>query len=572
MQMPKPSARADALNCLYRIGSLVNSTEDPGEALGLILDEIVRVLKASSASIALLSPDTTRLNIEVSRGHEGSVSCVELKPGQGITGWVALHGRPLLVPDVSQDSRYYELKPGIRSELAVPMEMMGQIIGVVNCDSEQANTFTEEDMAFLGLLTNEAVKVVGRLWLMRQLKAKAEQLEAIILAAQSLVHERDLPGVVADLATHTCQLAGCRAVAVYSVSDDEATLTLEHTGGDTGDSRLAPAISCNETALGTVVSRKRQVESHNAGRDEEYLFIRLSPPLAESSLLGTPIIFDNAVLGVLLVIYGAPHRFSNDDKRLLATIASIGASALQNARLYSRVFSSEENLRRSERLTTLGLLAAEIAHEIRNPLTVIKLLFDTLDLRFAPGDARGQDLEVIREKISHLEQIVSRVLTYGKHQAGAFTRLNLTEIITDTLLLMRLKLEQCRVKVDFVPAPQCQSCWIEADKGQVQQVLLNLFLNAVQAMPDGGRIRIQLWADTTRQGNFVRLRIADTGHGMPEDVRANAFESFLTGRKDGTGLGLAIVKRIMRSHHGDVSVESSNPDGTSFSLQFPAAT
>ncbi|MDR2862992.1 MAG: GAF domain-containing protein [Puniceicoccales bacterium] len=559
--------RPAALDCLYRIGSLVNGTEDPREALDLILDEIVRVLGASSASIALVDPDTALLRIEVSRGHEAGVPEANLALGQGITGWVALHARPVLVADVSQDNRYYELKPGIRSELAVPMEMMGQVIGVVNCDSDRTHAFTEADQAFLGLLTNEATKVIGRLWLLRQFKAKAAQLETIILAAQSLVHERDLPRIVSDLAEHTRQLAACRAVAVYSVSGD--MLRLEHLAGELGGSGLAAEIDRRDTSLGVVAARARQVEVFHAGRNEEFLFEKLELPMADTSLLATPVVFDNEVLDVLLVIQGGPHRFSNDEKRLLATIASIGASALQNARLYSRVFSSEESLRRGERLTALGLLSAEIAHEIRNPLTVIKLLFDTLDLHFAPGDVRGQDLQVIREKLAHLEEIVSRVLNYGRHQSGAFVRIDLGGVIADTLLLMRLKFEQSRVKVDFQP-PEANH-WIEADKGQVQQVLLNLFLNAIQAMPDGGAIGIRLWHDADAPGGAqVRIQISDTGPGIPAEVRSRVFESFLTGRKEGTGLGLAIVKRIMRSHHGDIDVESSGPSGTVFALRFPA--
>jgi signal transduction histidine kinase len=563
-ETPLPSSAS--LACLYRIGSLVNSTDDPREALDLILDEIVRVLGASSASIALLNPSTGRLSIEVSRGHEGGAADIELNPGQGITGWVALHARPLLVPDVRRDGRYFEIKPGVRSELAAPMEIMGQVVGVVNCDSDRAGAFTEDDKSFLGLLTNEAAKVVGRLWLVRQLKTRALQLEAIILAAQSLVHERDVPRVLSDLAAHTRQLAGCRAVAVYLAEED--VMRLRQLDGDTGASRLAPVVARKETSMGVVVSRARQVEVFHAGRAEEALFEKLDAALADSTLLATPVVFEKEVLGVLLVIQDGAHRFSDDEKRLLSTIASIGASALQNARLYARVFSSEENLRRGERLTTLGLLAAEIAHEIRNPLTVIKLLFDSLDLRFDAGDARGEDMQVIREKLANLEEIVSRVLNYGRHQTAAFARLDLGAAVAETLLLMRLKFEQSRVRVDFSrDEPPASPCWIDADKGQVQQVLLNLFLNAVQAMPDGGCVRVRLWRD----GGRVHLCVADTGRGIPEEMRGKVFESFLTGRKEGTGLGLAIAKRIMRSHHGDIAVESSDATGTVFALWFPAA-
>ncbi|MDR1817520.1 MAG: GAF domain-containing protein [Puniceicoccales bacterium] len=578
---------AATLECLYRIGSLVNSTDDPAEALGLILEEIVRALGASSASIALLDPDTSRLRIEAARGHSRDTTGWEFAPGQGVTGWVALHGRPLLVPDTRLDGRYVEIKKGVLSELAVPMEMLGAVIGVVNCDSERANAFDADDQSFLGVLTGEAAKVVGRLWQMRKLRLKAARLEAVILAAQSLAHERDTPRVLADLATHTRQLAGCEAVAFYGVED--GALRLRHLDGNLPGSSLAREVATADTALGVVVSRRRQLEVARAGRNEECLFERLGPVLAGTSLLATPVVLEREVFGVLLVVQGTPHRFSDDEKRLVATLASIGASALQNARLYARVFASEESLRRGERLTLLGMLAAEIAHEIRNPLTVIKLLFDALDLRFKRGDARGEDVRVIHEKLAHLEEIVGRVLDYGRSRAVTFERNDLGDIIAGTLRLMRLKFEQSHARVEFTREGGGDAGFpVEADKGQVQQVLLNLFLNAIQAMPAGGVIRLHLWRAEASAGGAgnggvaggvagagavaagaVCLRVADTGGGMPAAVRERLFDSFLTGRKEGTGLGLAVAKRIMRNHHGDIALESSDTGGTVFVLWFP---
>jgi signal transduction histidine kinase len=565
-------APAESLAVLYRIGSIVNSTEDPVEALRLILAEVSRVLGASSATIALLNPNNGKLCIEVAHGHGAGVVGWEIAPGQGVTGWVAMHGVPLLVPDVRRDPRYFQLREGVRSELAAPLEMLGQVVGVVNCDSDRIAAFNDDDRSLLSLLTNEAAKVVGRLWLLRQLKAKAAQLEAIIAAAQALARERAMPRILSDLAAHTRQLVGAKAVAVYLAETDSeknpaaAMLRLARLDGSLGASRLAEAVRCADTALGVTITRSRQVEVPRAGRHEEFLFAKLDTALADSSLFATPIVFDGEPLGALLVIQGAPHRFSDETRRLLSTIAAIGASAMQNARLYARVFDSEENLRRGERLGTLGLLAAEIAHEIRNPLTVIKLLFDTLDLRFPAGDARAEDVQVIREKLSHLEQIVTRVLEYGRSRAVTFEVIHLGAVVAQTLLLMRLKIEQSRVRVIFENVAGDAADIVSADKGQVQQVLVNLLFNALNAMPDGGEIHLKL----TRESDGVMLRVADTGTGVPDALRDKVFASFLTGRKEGTGLGLAVAKRIMRAHHGDILLENTSPAGTTFLLRFPA--
>jgi signal transduction histidine kinase len=556
---------ARVLDCLYRVGAFVNATEDPREALDFILEEIVRTLNASSASIALVEPATGSLRIEVSNGlDEASVTQV-IEQGQGITGWVALYAKPQRIPDVSRDPRYVEIRKGIRSELAVPMELMGNVIGVVNCDSDRLDAFTEQDVAFLALLTNEASKAVGRIWLLRQLRSKAAQLEALVRAAQGLARERDEPGISQDLARHTRGLLGARACAYYKIVDD--VLLLKHLDGDLSGSELAPSIAVNQTSLGTVVGRGRPVVVPVAGKTEEHLFTKLSEPVASSSLLAVPVRYEDDTFGVLMCVAMGAYRFSDDDKHLVTALSSFGASSIQNSRLYAKVFTVEEGLRRSERLTALGLLSAEVAHEIRNPLTVMKLLSDTLSQGMAPDDPKVEDLGVMREKIAHMEGVVSRVLGMSKAQSGAFRVVDLRKATENAVLLLRLKLQQLGVKVEVdgdqvIPA-------VEGNPGQIQQVFLNLMMNGVQAMTGGGLLSLHLGVEPGAQGEVVVVRITDTGTGIPQEILPKIFDSFFTSREDGTGLGLAIVKRIMRDHRGDIIVESTGPGGTTFKFWFP---
>ena len=147
------------------------------------------------------------------------------------------------------------------------------------------------------------------------------------------------------------------------------------------------------------------------------------------SVLAAPMLFEGEVMGVLAIFTDRVRLFDNDEKRLCSALASLGAVALQNSRLYARVFASEESLRKNERLTTLGLLAAEIAHEIRNPLTVLKLLHGGLGLDFAEGDPRRTDMRVIGEKLDQLEAIVTRVLNFAKAPTSLHSRHQVAEII-----------------------------------------------------------------------------------------------------------------------------------------------
>jgi signal transduction histidine kinase len=556
---------ARVLDCLYRVGAFVNATEDPREALDFILEEVVRTLGASSASIALVEPATGSLRIEVSNGLEAASVSEIIGQGQGITGWVALYAKPQRIPDVSKDPRYFEIRKGIRSELAVPMELMGNVIGVVNCDSDRLDAFSEQDLAFLSLLTNEASKAVGRIWLLRQLRSKAAQLEALVRAAQGLARERDEPGISQDLARHTRGLLGIRACAYYKIVDD--VLLLKHLDGDLSGSELAPSIAVNQTSLGTVVGRGRPVVVPLAGKTEEHLFTKLSEPVASSSLLAVPVRYEDDTFGVLMCVAMGAYRFSDDDKHLVTALSSFGASSIQNSRLYAKVFTVEEGLRRSERLTALGLLSAEVAHEIRNPLTVMKLLSDTLSQGMAPDDPKVEDLDVMREKIAHMEGVVSRVLGMSKAQSGAFRVVDLRKATDNAVLLLRLKLQQLGVKVE-VHGDQVIPV-VEGNPGQIQQVFLNLMMNGVQAMTGGGLLSLHLGVEPGSQGEVVVVRITDTGTGIPQEILPKIFDSFFTSREDGTGLGLAIVKRIMRDHRGDIIVESTGPGGTTFKFWFP---
>jgi signal transduction histidine kinase len=304
---------------------------------------------------------------------------------------------------------------------------------------------------------------------------------------------------------------------------------------------------------------------HNAEAHE-----LLDVPLAGDvrSALLAPISSDGAVIGVLATYGTRPHRHNNDEKRLLGTLANLSAVAIANARLYARVFQSEEILRKNETFTTLGLLAAEIAHEVRNPLTVIKLLYSSLQLEFPKGDPRIKDTKIIGDKLNQLEATVTRVLNLAKAPAAIHSRWPLDEIISETILLVRLKLHQSMVSVEYEPAPE--HIVVEANKGQLQQVLLNLLLNSTHAMPKGGRISIRTTHTSRAEGNDgVIIDVMDTGCGIPVELQSRLFSSVLTGHTEGTGLGLAIVKRIIQSHRGDISLLTTGPTGTTFRITLP---
>jgi signal transduction histidine kinase len=557
-----------ALPAHLAIASLAAWIHDPTLALREMLDILVRTFGADAGAIALLSPDNGRLVTEIETGPGARAGRGDLKPGHGITGWCVLNQRSILVPDVTADPRYISIRPAARCEMAAPMMQTDQIVGVIDLESDRVGGFTPADLTLLEFLALESAQVMQRLWQFRHLGSKARQLESLITAGQSLVTKLDQQELFDTLTREACQMLQARACALYLHDARTATIRFASLTNVTPTARPTAPIPLDSSLMAAAVHTKRQTWFQDIQSPEFRELADLPADATLCSVLATPMLFEGEVLGVVAVFTDRTHRFDNDEKRLCAALASLGSVALQNARLYARVFASEDVLRKNERLTTLGLLAAEIAHEIRNPLTVLKLLHGGLGT-FPEGDPRRTDMRVISEKLDQLEAIVGRVLNIAQAPSNIHSRWSLVEIIDDTLALVRLKFAQGKVTTHF--EPPARPLFVDVHKGQMQQVLLNILINATQAMPDGGTITLAASVAERPGGSQVQLDITDTGSGVPDGIREKIFDSFLTGRSDGTGLGLAIAKRIVHSHHGDIALLNTGSSGTTFRITLPLA-
>ena len=247
-----------------------------------------------------------------------------------------------------------------------------------------------------------------------QLRTKANQLESLVVMSQRLAGEIDSDMLMETLARQGRHLMDADGSAFFELGTEGEKLHLHSLIVENETIKDPVTISLSQSALGSVIYRRKQVEVTDLNFTEENDFLLILQKQGFVSMLASPIIFGDQVIGVIIAYTNQSRRFNNEERKVFQTLAEIGALAIQNARLYSRIFASEESLRRNEKLTTLGMIAAEIAHEIRNPLTVIKLLFDSLNLEFANKDPRHTDVQVIGEKLNQLEEIVERVLSFGR--------------------------------------------------------------------------------------------------------------------------------------------------------------
>ncbi|MGI8967333.1 MAG: GAF domain-containing protein, partial [Limisphaerales bacterium] len=492
--------------------------------------------------------------------------------GEGITGWVARTGQPARVGDVKKDARYIMLRRAIRSELAVPLEVKGEIRGVLNVDSQRENAFTASDEELLAAFASQAAKVIHHTWLYEQLRLKARLFETLVNVGQTINSTLHLNDALKVITREAAVLMNAKMASLLMLDESGQWLDLRASFGASEIYIKKPRLSLAESLLGIVVRRKKPLQVENVQTSSRYQNIEVARQEGLVSLLSVPLIFSGQAIGALNVYKAPAHNFSNEEIHILSALSDLSGLAIEKARLYERVVDVEEQLRQNEKLSALGLLAAEVAHEIRNPLTVMKMMFHSLDLKFSADDPRSRDAQIMGEKMEHLNKIVEQILDFARKAEPHFTPTNLNELIEDLGLLIRHKLRN--QKIDWISRLEENLPRLMADAAQMAQAFLNLALNAIEAMPDGGKLTISSKAifDAGEKQRPSRLMIEfkDTGPGMSKEQRHRAFTSLLsTTKRKGTGLGLAIVAKVIEAHRGKIKIKSPQKKGTAICITLP---
>jgi signal transduction histidine kinase len=224
----------------------------------------------------------------------------------------------------------------------------------------------------------------------------------------------------------------------------------------------------------------------------------------------------------------------------------------------------EEQLRRTERVAELGTLASGMAHEIGTPMNVILGRAEYLMDRVTDEPVK-KGLKTIVAQVERITRVMNQLLTFARRKPREPRPVALEQVIDNSLEMFRERLSNHRVDVSTDIDPGCTT--VVADSDQMNQVLINLIMNAIHAMPQGGTLRVGLRPER----DMVKLTISDTGHGIPKEVVEKIFEPFFTTKEfgKGTGLGLTVVKGIIEEHQGSIAVESEEGKGTTFTILLP---
>ncbi len=566
-EIQKLRSSRERLHLLYQVSNVIHATLDSQEALQLIVSEAVRIMRASSGSLALINPSTNFLEIHAAQNLSSSARKLKLRVGEGVTGWVAQTGKVARVGDVTQDKRYVSIRRDVRSELAVPLEVRGELRGVINVDSERADAFSADDQELLQELAIQASTVIHNTWLYEQLRLKVMLFESLSTVSRTINSPLNVDEALRAITREGCELMRARMCSLMLLDDTRDWLDLRASYG-AGEAYVnKPRLGVQESLIGVVVRRKKAMQVANVQTDSRYQNVELARREGLVSLLSVPLIFSGQCIGALSVYTARPYTFSNEEIQILSALAELSAIAIEKARLYERVVDVEEQLRQNEKLSALGLLAAEVAHEIRNPLTVMKLLYHSLNLKFEAGDPRAKDAHIIESKIEHLNKIVDQILDFARTTEPKFAPVNLNDLVDEMGLLVRHKLANQRVRL--IRNLQTDLPLVSGDAPQLEQAFLNLILNAAEAMTEGGTLTVITRSLPTNQ---VEVVFKDTGGGMTKEQQQHAFRAMLASTKaKGHGFGLAIVGRIIETHHGQIRIVSRMGRGTAMHITLPAS-
>jgi signal transduction histidine kinase len=454
-------------------------------------------------------------------------------------------------------------KEGLFSMLSVPMCIKDRVIGVINCYTSSLHSFSKSEEEMLTTVANQA---------------------AICIENSGLMETLDIDEILRLVLEGVTKNIGFDRARLYLVNEKRNVLECKMAVGLDEERIKGITLSLNpeESVVARSILEKQPFFIPDASKDPRVNQI-LKEKLNLHSLVIIPLLAKEKALGAIAADFVEPNK--NVTKEALESVmvfAQQAGLAIHNAFMYQglKTFSqqmeekiqkttadlrkTEAQLIRSEKLAALGQLAAGIAHEIRNPLTSINILIHSLTDNLPDESVHREDLKVIEEEINRINEIVDQFLRFAKPAPPHLKKAEVLPIFEETLQLLRPQIEKQRItiKKEFQTlAPALM------DREQMKQAILNLLLNAVQAMPKGGHLI--LGGQISGNDRFIKLSIQDSGVGISDEEMGKLFDPFFSTKEGGIGLGLSIAHRIIDQHHGKIEVESAPRKGTLFTLWLP---
>ncbi|MEA2030753.1 MAG: GAF domain-containing protein [candidate division Zixibacteria bacterium] len=565
-------SRMEELNALYEAGKSIGSTANLNELLRQIVVLASTVTEAQVGSIMLLDEHGEYLTIEAAIGlDDGIVASTKLPVGESIAGTVAQNGKPLIVKDVEESDRFKRInkeKYGSASLLCCPLHIKNKVIGVINMANKQSGeTFSENDLRLLTTFASQAAIAVDDANQFEKNRRRMEEFKILHEISTELPNLQSLSDFRMMLIDKLIRIFPIDYSIWFNWDKDSRMLVPRGSSGkvnfpltDSGSIDLR-RIARDSICIGPIDTN--DVDFHNIDDLSSYISKRLSGrdnfPQPKQSYMAMPILRGGELAHVFYIGSDREKPYSDDDISMARLVISQA----------SLLFEKERSLLNATRLITMGNMMSEISHDLRRPLTSIKGSLQILKMKHPELTADSELFITADEEVHHMNELIRELVNFSDPNRYNTEKVDLRKIVIQAVELIGPDLRKKGIKYNsnFEDVE-----WdIIINKNQILEALLNLFMNAIDAMSDGGNLKIQglIEKPDHKKQDYLALKIIDNGKGIKKENLSRIFDRYFTSKDTGTGLGLAVVDRIISAHNGTLSVVSKEGAGSTFTLYFP---
>ena len=580
-------AEAARIRALTTVNRRISSALELDALLRTISDSAAELTGARLVTFWLADEHRRTLSFTSSTVPEmmESYSPTIMTYDQGGTGWVARHREPLIVDDMLTDERLvnrsWTEQWGIRSFAGYPVLAGNELLAVMALGHTEPLRFGKDTRDLIDLFLAQAAIAIQNARLFREAKQRRDVAEVLARLARELTSTLEVEPIAKLLARGAAELVNARAAGVFMIEPEDGSLRATATYGADADIMRELIFKSGEGAVGRAIVDRRIVITADILADPAIQLAAWVRERLRSSgyrvAVGVPLLTHDRVIGALGLGAEPGSTFTREELQTLEALADQAALAFENARLYAsardslvRLGEKQVQLVQAAKMSALGQLVSGVAHELNNPLSVIVGYGQLLLAREVPT-AVLRPIELMVSQADRMAKIVRNLLLFARQRPAERTTVNTNEVLEQTLALRINQLTVSGIAVEKKFARGLPP--VLADPHQLEQVFLNLLLNAEQAMLEGkSGGRIILNTTVSRDGRMVHAEVIDDGPGIPQDALPHVFEPFFSTKPvgSGTGLGLSVSYGIVEEHGGHLVVES-RPGRTVFRLELPVA-